>query len=282
MSWTVLLPISPVDGRLDGTALQWVLRTWDLQESFSGPLEVLILNRTSDDVHGLIPATSQSMRVLDLPFVGLATALNRAMKDANGDLLFVGQEENLVHPQLLATHERLHRSVMVVYARETRLLRWGSDPLLRRSPDSWRPGDIVQLATRAAIRDRELVAERDLKSVGFTDPNAWMLLREGRTSIQRSLVNEVGSFDEALDTGGWYVHEDYIKRLHLIRPTLGIQSSAPAVHLPSRLTSSWPGGASQRANELANKHGDRAFLLFDMYFRENLSLAEIGRRVRGL
>lgn len=283
MNWSVLLPVKLGAAAFDGAGLHRVLTSWSLQHPLHDKtVEVLILNRTSYDITGLIPDSSHAIRVIDVAEVGPASALNVGLAEAIGDYVFFATDDDFAHPGLLRAHDELHGQASVVYARELRMLEWRTDPLISRSPATWTTTDLEALINRCAIGDRELTAEADLALLGMAQPLAWMLIREGRMSLSRKVCDVVGLFDSSLDPDGWYLTEDYAKRLHMLSPTFAVQVGAPLIYVPWRDSTSWPPGAQQRAAQLAQKHKDLAFTLFDQYFREKLTLPELVSRARSL
>ena len=142
---------------------------------------------TADALRGLQP--SFPLAVHEQPNAGAASARNRGVAAAQGEILLFLDDDMEAHPRLLAEHDRSHRGGAEVVL--------GHIPLHPGSP----PGMLSRaVGTWAESRTRKL-----------SEPGAELTsydLLTGQISLRRDLFRLLGGFDDAFTRGGTYGDED--------------------------------------------------------------------------
>jgi glycosyltransferase involved in cell wall biosynthesis len=170
-------------------------------------------------VDGSTDGSAQALRELDVSFPltvveqpnsGQASARNRGVVEARGELLLFLDDDMEAHPRLLLEHDRSHRRGADVVM--------GDIPL---HPDS--PSNFLSAAVGAWAGERSQALAKGEKALALDD------LLTGQMSMRRELFLSVGCFDNDFTRGGTFGMEDLDLGLRLATRGCRIEYNPDAI-----------------------------------------------------
>jgi len=221
-------------------------------QEFKGSFDVVVVVDGSQD------GTEESLQALETSFTlkvikqvnqGAATARNRGVAEANGEIIFFLDDDMEAHPQLLIEHDRSYQEGADVVL--------GHIPLHSESPTNFLSSGI------------ERWAQRRTNSLSSPDVNfTFRDILSGHISMKRAVFQTLGGFDTNFTKGGSFGCEDSDFGIRLLKTDYKIVFNANAISwqryvvTPAQYLRQYRQGG-RAAVILARKHPDQVQNIFD-------------------
>jgi peptidoglycan/xylan/chitin deacetylase (PgdA/CDA1 family)/glycosyltransferase involved in cell wall biosynthesis len=241
------------------------------RQEFHGDFEVIVVVDGSCD--GSADAlrkidTRFQLTVLEQPNQGAASARNRGVAVARGELLLFLDDDMEAHPRLLAEHERSHQKGADVVLGHIPLHPESPSGVLSRGVKSWADQRAGRLATPG-----EKLTLHDLLT--------------GQMSLTRSTFHSIGGFDTNFTYRGSFGNEDFDFGYRLLLGGYKIVFNIKAVSWqyyvvePRQYLRQWR-QAGRADVDFARKHPEQASLIFSLNGAETWMNRYVWRRIAAL